>query len=672
MNFKIIALRPLPGCKREYRKILKPGQLYYFYNKYTIIRNAIRCTQGIPDDFYTSDRPEINVSAIVGKNGSGKSSLIELFIQAINNISLYFGINPDEQLEEIRGLKVELYFQSDAYYKFVVRDTITLYKQPLNGTSFKAITKSEFAYGTFFYSIVVNYSHYGLNSREIGTWVDGLFHKNDGYQVPMVLNPQRIEGKIDINTENSLAKARLIANILTLSPDKNPEAIVINDRSAYLLKLTLKNFRNPVIYSIKVLEHPQKKMEEQVRFLELDKGQFVEILNAINNIYRFGYKGKWETADHVVNVAHRYIIRKLVRITINYSFYSEYFDRRGRKFNLDKLEEFLGKLFGKDENHISFKLKQTLNFLKFRHIATNAKQSFYLKVPAAARKIDSLIKKHKLKKDAVIELIPPPIFETDIVMRSPAGHNIKFSSLSSGEKQQIYSVSSVMYHLINIDSISSTNYQKGYRFVNIVLEEIELYFHPDMQREFVNLFLKRIGQANFRKILAINICFVTHSPFILSDIPASNILFLRDDGFPDTSAQDVRTFGANIHDLLKHSFFLKNGSMGDFAQERINQAINFINCKKLQNELKSLERAKVKNGTMIRLRKAEIADLKDVNNPMTENKCKELIGIIGEPVLQTKLSQMYDEIARGNTELEVIESRIADLKRKKSNLTKKK
>lgn len=34
----------------------------------------------------------------------------------------------------------------------------------------------------FCYSIAVNYSHYGLNSQNLGHWVNLLFHKNDGYQ----------------------------------------------------------------------------------------------------------------------------------------------------------------------------------------------------------------------------------------------------------------------------------------------------------------------------------------------------------------------------------------------------------------------------------------------------------------------------------------------------------
>lgn len=42
----------------------------------------------------------------------------------------------------------------------------------------------------------------------------------------------------------------------------------------------------------------------------------------------------------------------------------------------------------------------------------------------------------------------------------------------------------------------------------------------------------------------------------------------------------MKTFGANIHHILKNSFFLKDGTMGQFAQKEINKIIQEINfCK---------------------------------------------------------------------------------------------
>ena len=42
-------------------------------------------------------------------------------------------------------------------------------------------------------------------------WIEALFHKNDGYRTPIVLNPFRERGNIDINVETELAEQRSIA-----------------------------------------------------------------------------------------------------------------------------------------------------------------------------------------------------------------------------------------------------------------------------------------------------------------------------------------------------------------------------------------------------------------------------------------------------------------------------
>ena len=96
-----------------------------------------------------------------------------------------------------------------------------------------------------------------------------------------------------------------------------------------------------------------------------------------------------------------------------------------------------------------------------------------------------------------------------------------------------------------------------------------MYFHPELQKNLVEYLLDGIRQMHFCKIKAINICLVTHSPFILSDIQSKNILALVKTG--DTKG-GLCTFGANIHDLLKTSF-LHDSVIGDYAQWVINRII---------------------------------------------------------------------------------------------------
>ena len=50
-----------------------------------------------------------------------------------------------------------------------------------------------------------------INYPYLRCWLTGLFHKNDGYQMPLVLNPMRVNGVIYAPKENNLAKERILS-----------------------------------------------------------------------------------------------------------------------------------------------------------------------------------------------------------------------------------------------------------------------------------------------------------------------------------------------------------------------------------------------------------------------------------------------------------------------------
>jgi predicted ATP-binding protein involved in virulence len=213
---------------------------------------------------------------------------------------------------------------------------------------------------------------------------------------------------------------------------------------------------------------------------------------------------------------------------------------------------------------------------------------------------------------------------------------IPFTTLSSGEKQLVYAVSSVLYHILNLESVpSNTKKRTAYRYINVVLEEIEMYAHPEMQRTYIKYLIESIERLSLRRTLDINIIFITHSPFILSDIPESNILFLNELGMPEPMSESLKTFGGNIHDLLTASFFLKQGAIGAFALNKINNII------KLLNESSS--------GTITDTKKEEL-----FHN----------INFVAEPFLRNKLLDMYYIKFGKQKRIEQLE---AELKKLKSN-----
>ena len=64
--------------------------------------------------------------------------------------------------------------------------------------------------------------------------------------------------------------------------------------------------------------------------------------------------------------------------------------------------------------------------------------------------------------------------------------------------------------------------------VLLLIDEIDLYLHPEWQRQILNDFLTAIQEYFPHSYFQIII--TSHSPIVLSDIPHENSIFLRKDG----------------------------------------------------------------------------------------------------------------------------------------------
>ena len=264
-------------------------------------------------------------------------------------------------------------------------------------------------------------------------------------------------------------------------------------------------------------------------------------------------------------------------------------------FELKDMEALFNKL-GADwslKSHITLKLRQTYNFFngiyptkKVYSLKINTKKEGDEKNNNKLNNEEdnnknksrniyfSTLSKESIDTMSEMDTLPPGIYDWDINFISRGEkEGISLNSFSSGEKQKLMCQTATIYHLQNINSIATEKLH--YNHVNLIFEEIELYFHPDWQRAFIDEMIHMIRGANLKNIHSVNMLFVTHSPYILSDIPKSNVLFLKN-GLPDYSMQE-NTFGANINSLLKNGFFLPNIPMGEFAYNKINHLFSLLN-----------------------------------------------------------------------------------------------
>lgn len=652
-GFKIIALVPLKDCNQKFLKNLKIGIPYLFYNNYEInvnedyskISNILVKNSDIPDNLYNLDNGiKVNVSAVVGANGSGKSALIELyyyFIYALSSntrkeelgFNKYSDIVKSEleelikdkdnlekldekkQRQSIRiqkkyNIQIDLKNENSDYDRLILQaldDVITFTELRLEKARIidnlvddslnlsvifgidnqlyifelkkgKLTIKDEsgenidedVAFKNFFYSISLNYSHHSLNSKILGEWINSLFHKNDGYSTPVVINPMRTDGMFDINHELELSKERLMFNLAYY--------LLKNENNEQEYKLLNKYKIKSVNFSIKPSSRPIPKGFDKKSLEELNSYYLIKDIVNENNSTEITHLG----------IVVGYLERKLEKIKKNYRTII-FKDFNG---NEEEKETFFQNFILQDNSHITKKINQVLNYLRYASKNIYSTSIFNLNVAESisftSREFILFIKDNQVETDSIksysfnvldlMNYLPPSIFYIDFELSINSNESILLSQLSSGEQQMIFNINTILYHLYNLQSsFSSNNTRLVYKNVSIILDEIELYYHPEMQRQILENLLASLELVKEKEkigIESINICFLTHSPFILSDVPSQNILKLND-GKPDPK-DTLNSFAANIYDLLNDEFFLNSGTIGAFAQNYINKLIEEV------------------------------------------------------------------------------------------------
>lgn len=507
-----------------------------------------------------------------------------------------------------------------------------------------------------FYSISLNFSHHSLNSTTLGNWINNLFHKNDAYTAPVVINPMRNEGNFDINRELYLSNERLMSNI-AFNVAQNKEFKLLGKykvtKFIYRTKRSIKLIRKEGVVS--QYDGQLKPFLFSYTKEEFDKLNAVKILKSQLSISQF------DSFSPFLDYAIGYLEEKINKLKDQY--YQIFVDKAG-KFSSEYFEKYLQE----DKSHITKKIRQTINFIKntYKRESTpwetpTSYLSNHLSITEFKNWLQLCDKDYtKLTPLELMDFAQPGFFNIDFELQSLSGEKLYLSQLSSGEQQMIFNINSIVYHLHNLQSIHpklDSNFSDNrvkYKDINIILDEIELYYHPDMQRELVSNLLssfeliKNYGEAG---IESINICLLTHSPFILSDIPKSNLLKLTIDKKGKTKIENnvTETFGANIHYLLANDFFLKNGFMGEFAKEKIEGIIKGLTILINEKEISEIkERYKSESiPDYVELKKNHLQE--EINFLRQEKKAieseKEITGIselIGEPILKTKIKKMIN------------------------------
>lgn len=675
-TFRLLSLTIDERCSEKVRRNLFPGEY-------------ILCGDVLEPQFFGKN---ISVSAIVGKNGAGKSSLLELLFRMVNNFGYMLGANVrknkkgSKYVKYVDGIYADLKYRIDdelvilkcRYDKVLysyegktfclfdsldAKDTFGQERpradmeeeaQEIDVVSMDAALRIELC-KHFFFSVVTNYSLQSYNSNDyldeealghhyvddIGidkndSWLDGVFHKNDGYLVPISLNPERYKGFFDLQKETDLTSSRL--EILLIEAKRRN----INFIDNYELDDIEYSFSWDYIANKVSLEKDSIKDEYElrtvIRLIAEDSHSVLAIL-----LERYGFHVD-DSENLLFYVGIAYLFYKTHSIAASYPI----FGAPKQMVNVEHLDEichdedtivqyasFIKQLIH-DKSHLTTKLRKTLNFMKALVNGQNLEESFSYYRDYTHFVGEVLSKRPSLEDRMAI--LPPPFFKSKVYLRPiDTGKRMLYSKLSSGERQYLFTFSALLYHVFNI-KMTPVN-RPHYRLANLMLDEVEICFHPEYQRTLVYRLIELLRQFRLNYRFSINIILTTHSPFILSDIPKSNVLYLENGkSVGETIYKD--TFGANVNDILHQSFFLKKGFMGEFARDKIQSVIDFLNSKNSSKWTK-------------------------------ESSLEFIEKVVSEPILQRQLRSLYEKrYDLRDNKIEKLESEIERLKQKLKDLKK--
>lgn len=614
-SFIISALHILPQCDSSLKKGLKDE--WFLFNDSVrlegtpkkIVRNHKNSMKG---DYYGKN---ISISAIVGVNGSGKSSLFEMLYRIINNVSALFeryeNRNAVRKLYFIKGLYCELFYIVDGKLCQISCLGSTIKITLPNGekelSTAKKSTKDNLlndfikdAWEGLFFTIVTNYSMQSFISndyinervidletqteKEEASWINSLFHKNDGYMTPIVLNPYRDNGKIDMNKEHRLTIYRLSSCLIHA---RNNKKNFINGYDLHDIKYEY----NANFVTEKIQEETGISMEDIWNYApnKNDNSLYIDVILKSYGIdlQDSAYRDKTDEIDEIYKRAAVYLAFKTLIIATRYPSYNKYQKYAMPKNLFSKVDtttstalENLVKAINADKSHITIKVRQMKHFLEAPK--NNAFKKVDLMIGSIC--IDSYITCVRGKSDSkdindIQEFLPPSFFTCEIELKRIKDENIEIiplARLSSGERQYLYTFSTFIYHTLNLLSINS---DKRVRFcrVNLVMDEVEICFHPEYQRRFISEMIGYIERLDLNKNMSFNILIATHSPFILSDILKGNILYLDDGKNTNITDEFKNPFCANICDLLYQSFFLKEGFIGEYSRQKLRSIFLLLN-----------------------------------------------------------------------------------------------
>uniref|UniRef100_UPI0022436FFA AAA family ATPase n=2 Tax=Serratia grimesii TaxID=82995 RepID=UPI0022436FFA len=210
--------------------------------------------------------------------------------------------------------------------------------------------------------------------------------------------------------------------------------------------------------------------------------------------------------------------------------------------------------------------------------------------------------------------------------------------MSSGE----YEISSKLAGIDKAIKLSINANHKINGFI-ILLDEYDKHLHPEWARTFLNHTLNFLSNAYSK--YKFQLIITTHSPYIISDMRRQNVIKLThhidEDKYVSTKSQ--KSFASNIYDIINDSFYLSQ-PIGEFAISKINwilkklnnpfENINDEDIEIIENTINSIDDKFIKNTLLRKMESKNIknkSEIEKINNEI-ERLSKLKLKLLGNGV----------------------------------------
>jgi predicted ATPase len=536
------------------------------------------------------------VSAIVGENGTGKTSLItKLFNQLIpvrigNEKTVFFIIEQDDKVFfysyfDLNEFRIHSEFEAEIkkfpiygfpiYFSNYLSDS-KIEKDRRNSLNLSLLNQILNS-GNSEENIIANssFSFLLFKNTQLKRWMKALSDTEvkkvlEEFSLPVFkdISVNFYGGRYEIN--NSVKNFRF-----DIADYKNRERLELETENALVV---LKSIRSFLESKISLISESQPDNNQMIEFLVLKLMQFIDHL--IFSPKKQNIFPKIENADNFNNLEDlKSSIEIFELLQNNFYFLDNNFRKSDKEIPFDLFFDFSKNIeriiLNSEQIILDGRYQIIVDFDSAKSILDSYEQ-LYLKLEES----------FKLDNRQFIAFFPNMI-------------------LSSGE-EMILNLVSLLYDNKEIDT--NVNLPKI-----LFLDEADLGLHPKWKKMFINTLIKILPKIFLG--MRLQVVFTTHEPLTLSDIPNNNIVYLKKQNGKtivlDDREKPKKSFGANITDLLSDSFFVDNGLMGDFAKDKITSIINW-----LADENRNFQDAQY---------------------------YRKIIEIIDEPLLKYKLKEMYFE-----------------------------